>query len=231
VNRLWQQLFGEGLVRTMNDFGAQGELPTHPLLLDALAVDLVRDDWDLKLLMRRLAASATYRQSSAATPAGLAKDRDNRGLARGPRFRLSAEQLRDQALAVSGLLVQRLGGPSVKPYQPPGLWEEVSYNGDETYEPHEGEGQWRRSVYTYVKRQAPPPALVGFDAPTREKCSVRRARTNTPLQSLAMLNDPTYLHAARYLAARMLSDGEPTQANDRQRLVEAYRRITSRVPA
>lgn len=230
VNRLWQQLFGEGLVRTSNDFGTQGELPTHPQLLDSLALDFIRDGWDWKLLARRLALSATYRQSSAATMSGLAADRDNRRLARGPRFRLSAEQLRDQALAASGLLVRRLGGPSVKPFQPPGLWEEVSYNGDETYVPDEGEGQWRRSVYTFVKRQAPPPAFIGFDAPTREKCSVRRARTNTPLQSLALLNDPTYLHAARYLAARILVDTSAAPTSDRQRLTAAFRRVTARTP-
>lgn len=226
VNRLWQQCFGEGLVRTANDFGAQGELPTHPELLDWLAVDVVRGGWDVKATLRQIVTSATYRQTSAARPESLARDPDNRWLSRGPRFRLSAEMIRDQALAASGLLVSRLGGPSVKPFQPPGLWEAVSYNGDETYVPDQGAGQWRRSLYTFVKRQAPPPASLVWDAPTREKCVVRRARTNTPLQALVLLNDPTYLAAARHLARQILSEA----GDDRQRLVTAFRRATSRRP-
>jgi hypothetical protein len=226
VNRLWQQCFGEGLVRTVNDFGSQGELPTHPELLDWLAVAFAQSGWDVKAMLRLMVTSATYRQSSAATESLLQRDVDNRKLARGPSFRLPAELVRDQALASSGLLISRIGGPSVKPYQPPGLWEVVSYNGEETYVPDQGEGLWRRSLYTYWKRQSPPPALLTFDGPTREKCTVRRARTNTPLQALVLLNDETYIVAARQLAASILKQ----PGSDEQHLRTAFRQVTSRVP-
>jgi Protein of unknown function (DUF1553)/Protein of unknown function (DUF1549)/Planctomycete cytochrome C/Concanavalin A-like lectin/glucanases superfamily len=229
VNRLWQQCFGEGLVRTMNDFGAQGEQPTHPELLDWLAVRFMKSGWDVKAMLKLIVMSATYRQSSGFAISGSrSDDPENRLLSRGPSFRLSAEMLRDEALAVSELLVPRIGGPSVKPYQPPGLWEAVSYNGEETYTPDSGDGLWRRSLYTFIKRQAPPPSLLMFDGPTREKCTVRRARTNTPLQALLLLNDETYVEAARVLAARVLREADP---NDEARLTQMFRRVTSRLPA
>jgi hypothetical protein len=226
VNRLWQQCFGEGLVRTPNDFGAQGELPTHSELLDWLAVEFVDHGWDTKALLRRIVTSATYRQSSRATLALLERDPDNRLLARGPRFRMPAEMLRDQALAASGLLVRQLGGPSVKPFQPPGLWEAVSYNGDETYVPDRGEGLWRRSLYTFWKRQAPPPATLAFDGPTREKCTIRRPRTNTPLQALVLLNDETYMAASVALAAGVMAGN----VEKTSRVEALFRLVTGRTP-
>ena len=209
VNRLWSQCFGDGLVRTANDFGVQGEAPTHPELLDWLAVQFRDGDsatrpWDVKALLKLIVMSATFRQSSDFTPALSARDRENRLLARGPRFRLPAEFLRDQALAVGGLLVEQIGGPSVKPYQPPGLWEAVSYNGESTYRPDEGASRYRRGLYTFWKRQSPPPDILTFDGPTREVCSVRRQRTNTPLQALLMMNDANYLEAASGLGRRMM---------------------------
>ena len=206
ANRLWQQCFGEGLVRTVDDFGSQGDAPAHPGLLDWLAMEFQKD-WDVKALLKRIVMSRTYRQSSASV--SQSPDPSNRWLARGPSGRLTAEMLRDQALAVSGLLVRKTGGPSVKPFQPPGLWEAVSYNGEESYVPGTGDDLWRRSLYTYVKRQAPPPALLTFDGPTREKCTLRRARTNTPLQALQLLNDETYLLAAGALAKRSAGKADP----------------------
>jgi cytochrome c553 len=203
ANRLWAHCFGEGLVRTPNDFGSQGEPPTHPDLLDWLAADFRDNGWDVKALLRKIVLSKTYRQRSGLNSAD---DPENRWLARGPSTRLSAEMLRDQALAISGLLVRQLGGPSVRPFQPPGLWEAVSYNGEETYVPDKGDNLWRRSVYTYIKRQSPHPMLLTFDGPTREKCTVFRPRTNTPLQALLLLNDETFLKAAAALARR--SEGQ-----------------------
>ena len=225
VNRLWQMCFGEGLVRTPNDFGTQGEPATHPELLDYLAVRFMKSGWDVKALLRLIVLSRTYGQSSAATTGILERDPENRLLARGPRFRLPAELIRDQALAVSGLLSPRIGGPSSRPWQPPGLWEAVSYNGEESYVPDANDGRWRRSLYTYWKRQAPPPALMSFDAPTREKCQVRRARTNTPLQALVLLNDETYVEAARSLAALALN----SPGGDETRLRAMFQRTTSRL--
>jgi hypothetical protein len=226
VNRLWQQCFGEGLVRTVNDFGSQGELPTHPELLDWLAAEFIRSGWDVKHMLRLLVTSATYQQTSKATVALLQRDPDNRLHARGPRFRLPAETIRDSALAASDLLVEKIGGPSVKPYQPPGLWEAVSYDGELSYQPDKGEGLWRRSLYTFWKRQAPPPAMLTFDGPTRETCVVRRPRTNTPLQALALLNDETYVEAGRALAALALAQ----PGKDDGRLRFAFRRVTARAP-
>jgi hypothetical protein len=224
VNRLWQQCFGEGLVRTVNDFGSQGEPPTHPALLDWMARRYVEGGWKTKEMLRLIVTSATYRQSSAATEPMMLRDPENRLLVRGPRFRLSGEMLRDQALAASGLLVPKVGGPSVKPYQPPGLWEAVSYNGEETYVPDQGDGLWRRSLYTFWKRQAPPPSLLTFDGPTREKCTVRRARTNTPLQALVLLNDTTHVEAARALGALALEHA----GDDDARLRFLFRRVLAR---
>jgi hypothetical protein len=228
VNRLWQHCFGEGLVRTPNDFGLQGELPTHPELLDELALRFIASGWDVKTMLRLIVTSATYRQSSIPTEALLERDPENRLLGRGPRFRLPAELIRDQALAVSGLLSRRVGGPSVKPWQPEGLWEEVSYNAEETYVPDSGDGLWRRSLYTYWKRQAPPPSLLTFDANTREKCLIKRSRTNTPLQALVTLNDPTYIAAGRGLATTTLQHHQSGSDDDFARTL--FRRAVSRWP-
>ncbi|MBL9093104.1 MAG: DUF1553 domain-containing protein [Planctomycetaceae bacterium] len=221
VNRLWQHCFGEGLVRTVDDFGSQGEPPTHPELLDWLARRFREGGWDMKGMLRLIVTSRTYRQQSAVR---VENDPDNRLLARGPSGRLSAEMLRDQALDLSGMLVRKIGGPSAKPYQPPGLWEAVSYNGEETYLPDTGDGLRRRGLYTYVKRQAPPPALLVFDGPTREKCTLRRARTNTPLQALVLLNDPTFVEAARELARSALASA----GDDAARLSGLGRRVLLR---
>lgn len=226
VNRLWRQCFGEGLVRTPNDFGTQGEPPTHPELLDYLAATY-RRTWDTKGLLKLIVTSRTYRQRSAyRTRDGELIDPANRWLARGPRFRLPLESIRDQALVASGLLVPRVGGPSVKPWQPPGLWEEVSYNAEASYEVDAGAGSARRSLYTYHKRQAPPPALLIFDGPTREKCTLQRPRTNTPLQALVLLNDETYVIAARAVAADLLAK----EGADEGRIGSLFRRIVSRDP-
>jgi hypothetical protein len=227
VNRYWRQCFGDGLVRTDGDFGLQGEPPTHPELLDWLAVRFVESGWDVKALLKLLVTGAAYRQSSNFTIALREQDPENRLLARGPRYRLPAELLRDQALALGGLLVERDGGASVKPYQPPGLWEAVSYNGDQTYDADEGDDRYRRGIYTYWKRQAPPPNMLAFDAPTREVCTIRRARTNTPLQALVLLNDPVFVEAARGLAVRILRDS-PSDTASRVRF--AFRTVTARVP-
>ncbi|RIK76943.1 MAG: hypothetical protein DCC67_13255 [Planctomycetota bacterium] len=210
VNRFWQQFFGVGLVKTADDFGAQGERPSHPELLDWLAVDLQDHRWDLKRFLKQLVLSATYRQSSRVAPELHKRDPENRLLARGPRFRLDAEMLRDQALFTSGLMVERLGGPSVKPPQPAGLWEAVGYSGSNTvkFVPDEGhEKIHRRTLYTFIKRTAPPPQMSTFDGPSRESCVVRRERTNTPLQALLLLNDPQYVEAARGLAERTIKEG------------------------
>jgi hypothetical protein len=230
VNRLWQQCFGVGLVKTTEDFGTQGESPSHPQLLDWLAVQFREDGWDIKKTMKRLVMSATYRQSSRLTKDRLIKDPDNRLLSRGPRFRLDAEMLRDQALFVSGLLVEKLGGPSVKPPQPDGLWEAVGYTGSNTrkFTPDRGHDKiHRRSLYTFWKRTAPPPEMNTFDAPSREACTVRRERTNTPLQALLLLNDPQFVEAARTLAERTLAEGGTTPE---ARLTFLFRRTMARKP-
>jgi len=223
VNRAWQLHFGTGLVRTAEDFGTQGEFPSHPELLDWLAVEF-RKDWDFKRLHRLIVTSATYRQSSRVTAEALARDPENRLLGRFPRHRLSAEMVRDQALFAGGLLVERRGGPSVKPYQPAGLWKELSGAGD--YVPDAGEGLYRRSLYTFWKRTVPPPVLAGFDAAGRETCWVREARTNTPLQALALLNETGFVEAARALAQRVMREA----AAPDDRLTRAFRRVTCRLP-
>ena len=227
VNRLWAQCFGEGLVPTVNDFGAQGAQPSHPELLDWLALRFVQEGWDVKQFLRVLVTSATYRQTSSATADRLQRDPANRLYARGPRFRLPAEMIRDQALAASGLLVTKLGGPPVKPYQPPGLWEAVSYNGELSYQVDRDDGLWRRTVYSYWKRTAPPPGVQVFDGPTRETCVVRRPRTNTPLQALLLLNDEAYVEAARGLAAECLA---LKPVNDAARITAIFRRVLARAP-
>lgn len=227
VNRFWQQFFGVGLVKTAEDFGVQGERPSHPELLDWLATEFIRSGWDVKHMQRLLATSATYRQSSRVSPSLYERDPENRLLARGPRFRLDAEAIRDSALYLGGLLVEQRGGPSVKPYEPPGLWEAVSFNNSQKYVPDRGPAQYRRSLYTYWKRQSPPPNMLTFDAPTREYCVVRRPRTNTPLQALVVLNDPQFVEAARALAGRMLREGgrDPVE-----RLAYGFRLVTARRP-
>ncbi len=226
VNRMFELVFGQGIVRTSDDFGYQGEWPTHPEMLDALAVGFREGGWDVRALLRLMVTSATYRQSSRVREDLSESDPDNRLLARYPRRRMSAEQIRDQALYVSGLLVEKLGGPSVKPYQPDGLWQEVAMPQSNTREYQRGMGEelHRRSLYTYWKRACPPPSLQTFDAPTREACMIRRPSTNTPLQALVLWNDEQYLEAARLLAARTLS--EP--GDDDARLAALVRRCASR---
>jgi len=212
VNRFWQELFGTGLVRTAGDFGVAGEWPSHPELLDWLAVEFRENGWDVKRLFKLVVTSATYRQSAVITREKLAKDPQNRLLARGPRFRLDAEMIRDGALASSGLLVEKVGGPSVKPYQPEGVWEAVAMPESNTkkYVQGSSEDLYRRSVYTFWKRAAPPAALELLNAPSRETCTVRRERTDTPLQALVTLNDPQFIEAARMLAQRTLKNGGRT---------------------
>ncbi|MFO0892060.1 MAG: DUF1553 domain-containing protein [Isosphaeraceae bacterium] len=207
VNRFWQEVFGSGLVRTAGDFGVSGELPSHPELLDWLAVEFRESGWDVKRFFKLLVTSAAYRQSAAATPEKVEKDPQNRLLSRGPRFRMDGEVIRDYALAASGLMVDRLGGPSVKPYQPDGVWEAVAMPESNTkkYVRDRGENLYRRSLYTFWKRSAPPASLEVFNAPSREVCTVRRERTNTPLQALETLNDPQFVEAARGLAQLALA--------------------------
>jgi hypothetical protein len=234
VNRYWQMYFGSGLVKTVDDFGVQGEWPTHPELLDWLAVEFAsgpsageegkEGGWDMKALQRLIVTSATYRQSSRITPTLLQKDPDNRLLARGPRLRLSAEMIRDQALMASGLLVERLGGPSVKPYQPKGLWRELA---DTDYVQSHGADLYRRSLYTFWKRTVAPPSMLTFDAAGREMCTVRETRTNTPLQALTLMNEITYVETARVLAERVMTQGGATPED---RLTLAFRLVTSRLP-
>ena len=231
VNHYWQMYFGSGIVRTSEDFGSQGESPRHPELLDWLATEFVRTGWDIKAMQRLIVTSATYRQSSRVTPELLEKDPQNQLLARGPRFRLPAEMVRDNALTISGLLNDEIGGPSVYPYQPKGLWKELAYGGffsGQKYTPGSGKDVYRRSMYTIWKRTVPPPSLTTFDAPDREKCTARRARTNTPLQALVLMNDPTYVEAARALAERMLAEAGRDPA---QRIRFAFRLATAREPA
>jgi hypothetical protein len=209
VNRFWQEVFGTGLVRTSGDFGVAGELPSHPELLDWLAIEFRESGWDIKQFFKLLVTSAAYRQAAVTTPEKLEKDPPNRLLSRGPRFRMDGEMIRDYALAASGLLVRKLGGPSVKPYQPDGVWEAVAMIGSNTrdYRRDSGENLYRRSMYTFWKRSAPPAQMEIFNAPNRETCTVRRERTNTPLQALVTLNDVQFVEAARHLAQAALKDG------------------------
>ncbi len=215
VNRFWQEVFGTGIVKTSGDFGIMGELPSHPELLDWLALDFMQNNWDVKRFFRQIALSATYRQAAVITPMKQERDPENRYLSRGPRFRMDAEMVRDYALAASGALVRRIGGPSLKPYQPEGVWEVVGMPGSTTrdYRQDTGDGLYRRSLYTFIKRMAPPPSMEIFNAPNREFCVVRRERTNTPLQALVTLNDPQFVEAARILAQRaILASGADVNA-------------------
>ncbi len=231
VNRFWKNIMGTGIVKTLNDFGSQGEWPSHPELIDWLATEFTGSGWDVKHLVKLIVTSSTYRQSAKVTPELKERDPYNRLYARGPRFRLSAEEIRDTALAVSSLLNPKIGGPSVSPYQPDGLWEELSSRVDskkwtaQFYEQSHGEDLYRRSIYTFWKRTCPPPQLQTFDAPDRETCTVNRERTNTPLQALVLLNDPTYVEASRMLAERMMTQGGATPA---ERVRFAFRLATAR---
>jgi hypothetical protein len=228
ANRLWETVFGQGIVRTSEDFGHQGDWPSHPELLDWLAVELRESGWDTQALLRLFVMSSTYRQAARTRPDVAERDPEDRWLAWFPRRRLTGEAIRDQALYVSGLLVERFGGPSVKPYQPEGLWQEVAMPQSNTREYVRGSGPdlWRRSVYTYWKRAAPPPSLLTFDAPTREFCQVRRPTTNTPLQALVLWNDVEFVEAARVLASRVLAG----PGGDAERLTALVRRVLCRAP-
>jgi hypothetical protein len=228
---LWQQLFGTGIVATPDDFGNQGALPSHPELLDWLAVRLIESGWDVKAMLKHIALSATYQQSCELRPGLLERDPENRLLARAPRLRLSAEMIRDHVLASSGLLNRQLGGPSVKPYQPPGLWEETTGGGGgstATYVMDEGDKLYRRSMYTFWKRTVPPPSMMAFDAPTRDFCAVERQKTSTPLQALVLLNDPQVVEASRAMAYRALEQAGP---GARERIAYLFRLATSRWPS
>ncbi len=229
VNRLWEQLFGAGLVRSTENFGVQGEPPTHPELLDWLATEFVRLKWDVKAIQKTIVLSASYRQSSRVTPELLAKDPENLLLARQSRFRLPAELVRDNALTVSGLLVRTVGGPSVRPYMPKGVWDETNFYGNlRNYKNDTGDGLYRRSLYTIWKRTAAPPSMMLFDAPGREVCTVRRGRTNTPLQALALMNEVTFVEASRVLATRAMKDGGKTPES---RITHAYKLALARTPS
>ncbi|GAB2800929.1 hypothetical protein GCM10027275_53700 [Rhabdobacter roseus] len=229
VNQVWQEFFGKGLVKTTGDFGMQGELPSHPELLDWLAVDFREHGWDMKRLVKQLVTSATYRQSAVMRPEHLAADPDNVYLARAPRYRIHAEFIRDLVLSSSGLLNRSIGGPSVKPYQPAGLWEGATSGRGllSTYVQDHGSALYRRGMYTLIKRTVPPPGLGIFDASNRDLCEVKRLKTNTPLQALVMMNDPTVLEASRVLATRLLQEGTPT----RDKITKAFRLIVCRTPS
>jgi hypothetical protein len=227
VNRFWAQVFGQGLVPTVGEFGITGEPPTNPKLLDWLAVEFRESGWNVKALFRLMVTSSTYRQSAVATPEKLEKDPDNRLLSRGPRFRMHGEMIRDLALVASGELSPKIGGPSVKPYQPPGIWEVVAMEESNTkiYVPDRGQANYRRSLYTFWKRAAPPPAMETFNAPTREQCAVDRERTNSPLQALVTLNDVQFVEASRRLAEVAIHEG---RENDAGRLDAIALRVLGR---
>ncbi len=228
VNQLWQEIFGRGIIKTTGDFGMQGELPSHPALLDWLAVDFMENGWNIKRLLKQILLSATYRQSAVNTADKLKKDPENVYLSRGPRLRLPAESVRDMVLASSSLLVKTIGGPSVKPYQPKGLWEAATSGRGvlATYKQDHGDALYRRGLYTFIKLTVPPPSMGLFDASNRDQCEVRRLKTNTPLQALMMLNDPTVLEAARVMSQHLL---EQNTGND-QKIAMAFRLIVCRKP-
>jgi hypothetical protein len=228
VNQLWQEIFGRGIVKTAGDMGMQGELPSHPELLDWLAVDFIEHGWDIKRLVKQMVSSATYRQSAVISKEKLKADPENIFLARSPRYRIKAEIVRDLILSSSGLLVKTIGGPSVKPYQPAGLWENASSGRGvlRIYRQDHGDDLYRRGMYTFVKRTVPPPVMGIFDASNRDQCEVVRLKTNTPLQALIMMNDPTVIEASRVLAAKL--DVEPIQVQDK--VIKAFRLIVCRKP-
>ena len=230
VNRYWQMIFGRGIVATPEDFGSQGELPSHPELLDWLAVEFRESGWDLKHLISIMVSSSTYRQSVAMDQRLALIDPDNVLLARGPQSRLSAEMVRDHALTISGLLSDEIGGPSVKPYQPEGLWLQIASGNQPLKKYIQGHGKdlYRKSMYTFWKRSLPPPSMIAFDASTREQCQVRRQTTSTPMQALVLLNDPQFTEASRLIAQRMIVEG----GNDaKERIKFAFRLATSREPS
>jgi hypothetical protein len=234
VNRYWEQFFGTGIVKTTENLGSQAEWPSHPELLDWLACEFMHPtadggrDWDIKAIQKFIVMSATYQQSSRITRPLQERDPENQLLARGPRFRLQAECIRDNALAIAGLLVEKTGGPSVHPYQPEGIWDEMNFYGDMHNYKHDTNGnEYRRSLYTIWKRTTPPPDMILFDMPARETCRVMRSRTDTPLQALVLMNDETFVEAARVLAQRMLSDGGPTP---KSRVAFAFRNALARLP-
>ncbi len=226
VNQVWQEFFGTGLVKTTGDFGMQGHLPTHPELLDWLAVDFMEHQWDVKRLVKQILMSATYRQSSQVTAQHLAIDPDNQFLARSPRLRFKAEMIRDMVLSTSNLLVKEIGGPSVKPYQPKGLWENTTSGRGvlRIYEQDSGPDLYRRGMYTFIKLTLPPPVMAVFDASNRDQCEVTRVRTNTPLQAFVMMNDPTVLEASRVLAQRLLANDQAIDG----KIAAAFRTIICR---
>jgi len=228
VNREWHRLFGVGIVKSTEEFGTQGDWPSHPRLLDWLAVRFMESGWNVKQLLKTIVTSATYRQSSHASGELIQGDPENRLLARGPRHRLDAETIRDNVLATSGLLVEKIGGPSVYPYHPKGLWLELNNRPgySRTYKQDEGDKLYRRSLYTYWKRTVPPPSMATFDAPEREFCLVRRSRTNTPLQAFVMLHDPQFVEGGRRLAERMMLASE----TPRGRIEHGFLLATSRLP-
>ncbi|WP_394750231.1 PSD1 and planctomycete cytochrome C domain-containing protein [Spongiimicrobium salis] len=230
VNRLWQRMFGNGLVASSFDFGNQGALPTHPELLDFLALKLQKENWDTKRMLKYIALSKTYQQDTKITEEALQMDPENRFLARAPRLRLSAELIRDQALKISGLLYKKVGGPSVKPYQPEGIWEETTGGGGGStaaYVQSTGQDLYRKSLYTFWKRTVPPPSMMTFDASSRDLCSVKRQETNTPLQALVLLNDPQLIEASRVMAAQAL---RKYSSNIDQQIAELFSKATSRKP-
>jgi hypothetical protein len=228
VNQVWQEIFGRGIVKTAGDFGMQGELPTHPELLDWLAVDFMENGWDVKRLLKKIVLSATYRQSAHVSEKSLQKDPENKYLSRAPRLRLKAEFIRDMVLSSSGLLVGTIGGPSVKPYQPKGIWEAATSGRGAlaTYKQDQGDDLYRRGLYNFIKLTVPPPSMILFDASNRDQCEVKRLQTNTPLQALVMMNDPTVLEASRVLA--QILQAEKTSVE--QKLEKAFRRILCRLP-
>lgn len=230
VNRVWQEFFGRGIVKTSGDFGMQGELPTHPELLDWLSVDFREHNWDIKRLVKQIVLSATYRQSVVASPEKRRIDPENVYLSRAPRYRIQAEFIKDLVMASSGLLNTTVGGPSVKPYQPAGLWEAATAGGDvglSTYKQDHGADLYRRGIYTFIKRTVPPPSMGIFDASNRDLCEISRSKTNTPLQALVMMNDPTVLEASRVLAARLLQE----KSIPKEKISKAFRLIVGRKPA
>jgi hypothetical protein len=224
-------LFGTGLVKSSNDFGSQGEWPSHPELLDWLAADFMEHSWDIKRCLKQMVMSATYRQSAVVKPEHLQRDTYNRLLARGPRFRMDAEMIRDNALAISGLLNEKIGGKSVYPYQPPGLWEAIGFGdsfSSQSYHQSKGPDLYRRAMYTYWKRSMPYPSMNTFDSPSREICTSYRARTTTPLQSLVLMNDPAYVEAARALGQRVMTDCKDRSLRDQ--ITYAFRLTLARKP-
>jgi hypothetical protein len=226
VNQMWQEIFGRGLVKTSGDFGMQGEIPSHPELLDWLAVDFMENGWNIKRLVKKILLSATYRQSARISRDKLEKDPENMYLSHAPRNRLNAEFVRDVVLASSGLLNKTIGGPSVKPYQPKGLWEAATSGRGvlATYKQDDGDALYRRGMYTFIKLTVPPPSMILFDASNRDQCEVKRLKTNTPLQALIMMNDPTVLEASRVLAQKLATE----QSSAEEKIQKAFRLIVCR---